>query len=142
MPHAPSRHPLALLAVAALAAAPTALARDALPSGDGAGVLSPGAGFAERSGDALFANLCRGCHMDGARGAVGAASYPSLAGDPNLGSAGYVAGTVVNGLRSMPALGWGLDDAQVAAVATYVRTHFGNRYDEPVTADDVKQARR
>jgi mono/diheme cytochrome c family protein len=26
---------------------------------------------------------------------------------------------------AMPAFGWQLDDAQVAAIATYVRNHFG-----------------
>lgn len=144
MPDGPraGRRLAALLALAAMAVAVPARAGDTVPSGEGAAVLSPGQGFAERSGEALFANVCRGCHMDGARGAAGAATYPSLAGDPTLRSADYVAGTVVNGLRGMPAFGWAMDDAQVAAVATYVRTHFGNRYDGPVTADEVEQARR
>jgi mono/diheme cytochrome c family protein len=29
----------------------------------------------------------------------------------------------------------------VAAVVNYVRTHFGNQYQDAVTPDDVKQAR-
>jgi mono/diheme cytochrome c family protein len=35
-----------------------------------------------------------------------------------------------------------LSDDQVAAVVNYVRTHFGNNYQDAVTAEDVKTARR
>jgi mono/diheme cytochrome c family protein len=35
-----------------------------------------------------------------------------------------------------------LSDDQVAAVVNYVRTHFGNIYDDAVTAQDVKAVRR
>jgi len=31
-----------------------------------------------------------------------------------------------------------LKPAQIAAVVTYVRTHFGNRYRTPVTEGEVK----
>jgi mono/diheme cytochrome c family protein len=34
-----------------------------------------------------------------------------------------------------------MNDAQVAAVVNYVRTHFGNEYRNAVSADDVKLAR-
>ena len=48
---------------------------------------------------------------------------------------------VVNGLRGMPGLGMYLDDQQVAAVVNYVRTHFGNDYEDKVSADTVKAVR-
>jgi mono/diheme cytochrome c family protein len=41
---------------------------------------------------------------------------------------------------SMPAFSWKLSDAQVAAVASYVRTNWGNAAPE-VTADAVKDLR-
>jgi hypothetical protein len=41
---------------------------------------------------------------------------------------------------SMPAFYWKLDDAPVAAVATYARNSWGNAAD-PVTADQVKKLR-
>ena len=40
---------------------------------------------------------------------------------------------------AMPAFGWQLDDAQIAAVATYVRNHFGKA--PAVSESDVQKAR-
>lgn len=39
----------------------------------------------------------------------------------------------------MPAFGWQLNDAQVAAVATYVRNHWGKA--PPVSEDEAKKER-
>ena len=80
--------------------------------------------------------------MSDAKGAAGAGTYPSLAGDQNLESSGYPIGVVVNGQRGMPAFGSMMSNDQVAAVVNYLRTHFGNRYQDEVTADDVKAVRR
>src|ERR1700753_3916045 len=88
--------------------------------------LSPGYRFIEHSGEELFANVCRGCHMPDGKGATGAETYPSLAGNSNLASSGYPVGIVVNGQRGMPPFGAMMSDEQVAAVVNYVRTHFGN----------------
>jgi mono/diheme cytochrome c family protein len=104
--------------------------------------LSPGYRFIERSGEELFANVCRGCHMPDGKGATGAGTYPSLAGDSHLVSSGYPVGIVVNGQRGMPPFGAMMDDDQVAAVVNYVRTHFGNDYRDAVTAEDVRTVRR
>jgi mono/diheme cytochrome c family protein len=41
---------------------------------------------------------------------------------------------------AMPAFGWQLNDAQVAAVATYVRSNFGKKA-PAVSETDVKNAR-
>ncbi len=42
----------------------------------------------------------------------------------------------------MPAFGEVMSDDQVAAVVNYVRTHFGNFYQDAVTTEDVRAARR
>ena len=103
--------------------------------------FSPFFRFSEQSGEQLFANVCQGCHMGDAKGAEGAGSYPSLAGNANLIAGGYPVTVVVRGLRAMPPFGAMMSDDQVAAVVNYVRTHFGNDYNDPVTAEDVKAAR-
>jgi mono/diheme cytochrome c family protein len=103
--------------------------------------LSSGFRFTEMSGEELFASACQGCHMPDGKGAVGAGSYPSLAKDSNLEAGGYPVTVIVRGQRAMPAVGAMMSDAQVAAVVNYVRSHFGNQYQDAVTADDVKLAR-
>ena len=104
--------------------------------------LSTGFGFSEKSGEQLFAGVCRGCHMFDGKGASGAGTYPSLAGDRNLEAGGYPVDVVVNGRRGMPPFGSMMSNDQVAAVVNYLRTHFGNGYRDDVTADDVKAVRR
>lgn len=88
--------------------------------------------FDERGGESLYRSICQGCHMPDGRGATGAGTYPALAGNPKAASAEYLALTVLNGRRNMPAFAQGLDDAQVADVVDYVRTHFGNAYATPI----------
>ena len=104
--------------------------------------LSAGFGFSEKSGEQLFAGVCRGCHMSDGKGATGAGTYPSLAGDRNLEASGYPVHVVVNGQRGMPPFGSMMSNDQVAAVVNYLRTHFDNDYRDEVTADDVKAVRR
>jgi mono/diheme cytochrome c family protein len=105
-------------------------------------MLSAGFRFYEMSGEELFANVCRACHMSDGKGAVGAGTYPSLAGNRNLEASGYPLDVVVNGRRGMPPFGAMMSDDQVAAVVNYLRTHFDNSYQDTVTAEDVKIARR
>ena len=104
--------------------------------------FSPGSRFIEKSGEELFANVCQACHMPGATGAAGAGSYPSLSSNQNLEASGYLIHVVVNGRRGMPSFGKTMTDDQIAAVVNYVRTHFGNRYEDKVSAGDVRAARR
>jgi mono/diheme cytochrome c family protein len=98
-------------------------------------------GFTEQGGEALYKNICQGCHMPNAQGAVGAGAYPALAKNPKLEVAGYPIAVVVNGQKAMPAFGSMLSDEQIADVVNYVRTHFGNSYKDKVTPADVKTAR-
>jgi mono/diheme cytochrome c family protein len=104
--------------------------------------LSAGFRFFEMSGEELFANVCRACHMPDGKGAVGAGTYPSLAGNRNLEASGYLIHVVVDGQRGMPPFGAMMSDDQVAAVVNYLRTHFDNSYQDTVTAEDVKIVRR
>jgi mono/diheme cytochrome c family protein len=109
---------------------------------DGQRTFSSGYRFVEMSGEELYNNICRGCHMGDAKGASGAGAYPSLAANPNLESAGYPITLVVYGRKAMPPFGEMMNDAQVAAVVNYLRTHFGNSYSDVVTAREVSDARR
>jgi mono/diheme cytochrome c family protein len=114
----------------------------AVPAENAAKVpLSTDYRFTETSGEDLFAGACQGCHMPDGNGAVGAGRYPALAGDKNLEAGGYPVTIVVRGFRAMPPIGAMMSDDQVAAVVNYVRTHFGNHFEDAVTAADVRAAR-
>ena len=106
------------------------------------------AGGGAAAGKQVYERTCQGCHMPDAKGAVGAGRYPALAGDPALASRQFMALTVVNGRRNMPAfgskhaIGFGgpgatLSNAEIAAVINYVRTHFGNQFTDAITPEEV-----
>jgi mono/diheme cytochrome c family protein len=97
--------------------------------------------FTEQSGEAIYLSVCAGCHMPDGKGATGAGTYPSLNGDSTLATPAYPIHMVLKGKKAMPPLGRALTDAQVAAVVTYIRTHFANRFADVVTAADVAAAR-
>ena len=97
--------------------------------------------FLHRDGAALYAATCAGCHMPDGRGAQGAGAYPALAGNPRLDPAGYLVTVIARGRHGMPGFAGTMDDAQIAAVATFVRTHFGNEFREPVTPEEVRSVR-
>lgn len=123
--------PVSVVPVVAQTAAPPAAAP----------ILSTTGRLAGRTGLEIYANLCQGCHMQDGKGAVGAGSYPSLIDNKKLESGGYPVFVVVNGLRGMPPLGPMMSDEQVAAVVNYVRTSFGNKYTDAVSAEDAKGVR-
>lgn len=101
-----------LLAGPALAAEPEA-------------TLSQGWQFQQRSGPALFASICAGCHMAEGQGARGAGAYPALKGNVRLASAQYVLMMVMRGNKGMPGFAWQLDDEQVLAIANHAVQRFG-----------------
>lgn len=108
---------------------------------DSAGTVGAAA-FPQRDGQGLYQAICQGCHMPDGKGAIGAGAYPALADNPHLANAAYPAYLVIYGQKAMPGFGGFLDDAQVAAMVNYVRTHFSNDYKDKVSADDVKVMRR
>jgi mono/diheme cytochrome c family protein len=97
--------------------------------------------FMPQTGEALYVDICQGCHMPGGVGAVGGGTYPALTKNPKLAVAGYVLSMVINGRKGMPPFGGLLTDQQVAAVVTYVRTHFGNEFSDEVTAAEAGASR-
>lgn len=101
----------------------------------------PGDFNAFQSGPDIFHNVCQGCHMPDAKGAIGAGRYPALAANKNLETAGYPIAVVLHGQKAMPWFDDMFTDAQVANVVNYVRTNFGNHYTDKVTPQDVHKAR-
>src|ERR1041384_7331499 len=124
-----------VLAVALVAAG----AAGAQPSADGS--VPRADRCMERDGEAVFRNVCAGCHMPDGKGAQGAARYPALAANPKLAAGAYAVVMVVQGRAAMPSFAQYLDDAQIAGVVNYVRTHFGNNYTDTVSTADVRSAR-
>ena len=103
--------------------------------------LSEGDTFSEQTGEALYGNVCAACHMSDGKGAVGAGKYPSLVKNENLEAGGYPVFVIVQGLKGMPPVGQMMSDEQVAAVVNYVRTNFGNSYQDAVTPAEVADVR-
>jgi mono/diheme cytochrome c family protein len=114
---------------------------------DSAGIFNP-AMLNTNDGRQIYEQICQGCHMPSGQGAIGAGHYPALAKDPALASRQYMALTILEGRRNMPAFGAKhaiafvgapmiLSEVQIAAVINYVRTHFGNHFKEAVTATEV-----
>lgn len=103
------------------------------------------------NGAQIFASRCASCHQTTGAGLPGV--FPPLAasewvnGDTKqlarillLGVTGKitVAGNLFNG--SMPAFGRTLSDEEIAAVASHVRSSFGNK-SSPITADLIGSER-
>ena len=105
-----------------------------------------------RAGEAIFVDQCSACHK--ADGSGEPRFSPPLPADANAQQAepATLVRIILEGARTvptaarptplaMPAYGWKLDDAEVAAVATYVRNSWGNRA-PPVTVGAVAKLRR
>ena len=89
----------------------------------------PGAEIYKQSG-------CVVCH-----GGLGTGGFgPKLSGDPMLAISPFVVAQILIGRGQMPPYGEKLSDAQIAAVAQYIRTNWGNDFG-PVTADQVADTR-
>jgi mono/diheme cytochrome c family protein len=106
---------------------------------------------AMRAGAAIYKDNCAACHRDTGTGEV--RLFPRLAGSALVQSDDptTLARIVLQGTRAvstagaptapaMPAFGWRLGDAQVAAVLTYIRNSWGNAA-APVSADAVASQR-
>jgi mono/diheme cytochrome c family protein len=103
------------------------------------------------AGAAIYRDACSACHMLDGRGTSGL--FPSLAASSNVRSDDptTLIRVVLRGARSvataaeptspgMPSYGWELDDAQVAAVLTYIRNAWGAAA-PAVSAQDVTRER-
>lgn len=88
-------------------------------------------------GATIYANHgCSECHGEAGGGGPG----PALAGNPKLWNDEYVLEQILRGGGGMPAFRHQLSDAQVAAVASFVRTAWGNDL-EPFEPSRVIQQR-
>ncbi|MCR5880532.1 cytochrome c [Phenylobacterium sp. J367] len=124
----------ALIATALMFAATPGLADEPGPGGSKPPVPKTGA--------EVYRMYCQACHMPDAKGAVGAAAFPALAANPRLGSPQYAMFVVENGKAGMPPFKTALTPEQEAMLITYLRTHFGNDYREPVSVADVEAMRK
>jgi mono/diheme cytochrome c family protein len=107
---------------------------------------------AMRAGEAVYLDNCAACHTSAGSGIP--QLFPALKGSPSVQSAepASLIRVVLRGAQSvatdpaptgpaMPALGWKLSDAEVAAVVTYIRNSWGNAA-SAVSASDVTNARQ
>ena len=106
---------------------------------------------AMRAGAAIYKDSCAVCHRDSGEGE--SHLFPRLAGSALVQSDDptTLAHVVLQGTRAvatstrptapaMPAFDWRLNDAQVAAVITYIRNNWGNAA-APVSADTIAKQR-
>ena len=93
--------------------------------------------FTQTDGEALYRTTCQACHMEDAKGAMGAGAHPPLAGNPKMRSKHFLAGVILTGYHGMPRFGHMMSDEQVASVTNYVRSNFGHDYPDTMTAAEV-----
>ncbi|RZN32798.1 c-type cytochrome [Bradyrhizobium sp. Leo121] len=102
------------------------------------------------AGGAIYQDLCSACHKSDGTGVPNLIPNLSQAATVNTGDPTTVLRVILQGAQSvatdreptgpvMPAFGWQLNDVQVAAVASYVRNHWGKA--APVSEDQVKRER-
>lgn len=132
-----------------IALAATGLLATGISAQDAASVADDAAElFASRSvltqktGQGIYEAVCISCHMAEGAGAEGAGKYPALANNEMLAYPEYPIYITLHGQGGMPPLGSILNDEQVAAVVNYIRTNFGNDYDDPVATAEMVAASR
>jgi cbb3-type cytochrome c oxidase subunit III len=116
-----------------------------------AAAAAPARAQAQADGAKVFATVCASCHQASGQGVPGA--FPPLAGSEWVtGDEARLVKIILHGVTGeidvegeiyagmMPPWGGALSDAEVAAVATYVRSNFGNKA-PAVTVDTVKRLR-
>lgn len=85
------------------------------------------------AGEAIYVTNCAVCHKAGGEG--NGSTIPTLKGDENLEDLGLIVYNIHEGVVVMPAFPE-LSDADIAAVASYVRLSFGNAFGA-VTTEEV-----
>ncbi len=97
-------------------------------------------------GSAIFSQVCAACHQADGKGLAGA--FPPLAGSPivNDKDPTQMISIILGGYdarpeySAMPAQAENLSDAEITAVANYVRSSFGN--DAPATTEELVKSIR
>jgi mono/diheme cytochrome c family protein len=129
----------------------TATAQATTTTGQATTAAAPAATPVAVDGAQVFASRCASCHQATGAGLPGV--FPPLAGSEWVNGDGTtMAGILLLGITGpitvkgatfsgmMPAFGATLSDAEIAAVASHVRSSFGNN-SPAVTADAVKAER-
>ncbi len=80
--------------------------------------------FGEPTGEAIYQNICAGCHMPDGRGATGAGAYPSLRQNPRLAATDYDIAIITRSQKAMPGFSRTLTERQIADVADYISKTF------------------
>jgi cbb3-type cytochrome c oxidase subunit III len=102
------------------------------------------------AGSAIFQDLCSACHRQDGKGIPNMFPNLSEAATVQTKDPRTVLRVILQGAQTvatdreptgpaMPGFGWQLNDAQIAAVASYVRDHFGKA--SAVSESDVRKAR-
>jgi mono/diheme cytochrome c family protein len=97
--------------------------------------------FAAEDGASLFQQNCAACHQPKGQGVPGA--FPPLAGNKFVqGDPKGPAYVLTHGRGGMPNFSGDLDDQQMAAILSYVRSAWGNRAAalEPALVASVRSA--
>ena len=115
----------AAIAAAIVAGLSVGADQPARAQGDGAGMFSV-AKLKTTSGAEIYEQICQGCHMPDGKGAIGAGRYPALAGDGSLTSAQFMAMTLLEGRRNMPAFGTNGDMGLFFSVPSLSDDQIGN----------------
>lgn len=97
-------------------------------------VASVGAPVSVQVGASIYAKNCSACHGASGQGGIG----PALAGNPrvNIDNPAQMLTTIVQGRDTMPSWRGQLASGDIAAVATYVRSSWGNNV-PAVTVQEV-----
>jgi len=100
-------------------------------------VASAGPSVSTAIGMSIYSKRCTSCHAANGQGGGGGA-FPALAGNSKVNAAdpSGMLGTIVRGKNIMPSWKGQLSAAEIAAVATYVRSAWGNK-GGPVSDQDV-----
>ncbi|MDY7803441.1 cytochrome c [Burkholderia stagnalis] len=119
---------------------------------DAAAAKALQAGDASKPGAAVYRDNCMACHRSDGRGYTRV--FPALGGNPVVQGDDptsvihvVLAGSALKGTHTapstftMPPFGWRLSDQEVADVANFVRTSWGNT-GSPVTAAQVAKVRK
>ena len=110
------------------------------------------AGDERSTGGRIYMDSCAACHR--LSGSGESFAFPTLAGNSSVlnSDPSSLIAVILDGARlpstaaapsglAMPPFGWRYDDADIAAVATFVRTNWGNGA-RPITAAQVAMVRK
>ncbi|HZD88872.1 MAG TPA: cytochrome c [Pseudolabrys sp.] len=90
------------------------------------------------NGHKVYMNArCYACHGEMGNGGVG----PRFRENRFLGMGDYVVGQILVGRGVMPSFAHALNNQQIAAVASYIRTSWGNQFGD-VSPDEVAKMRK